>query len=352
MSKRYKVLVGILTILLVVGAYCLYDVFYGGNQFDGVAEKTFYVSRGQIFASIVDSLEANGMIRNRALFIFVAKMFGGTTRIQVGKYVFGTGISNVDLFIALREGRHAALIPVTIPEGLRPRAQAHIYARALGIDSARFVQFVYDDAFTHSLGINAHSLEGYLLPETYSFYWQQAEEDVIKRMVDEFHRFYADSLQARANGLAWTTNQVLTLASIVEGEAVLPAERPIISGVYHNRLRKGMRLEADPTIQFILEDGPRRVHYADLKNDHPYNTYRIKGLPPGPVNDPGKASILAALFPSKHEYLFFVANGEGGHWFSKNYADHARNVWKYRRIRAKQLQSLTQAAGRKESKAN
>jgi UPF0755 protein len=352
MNTRYKLIVGVLAVLLAVGAYFLHDVFYGGNDFHGIAEKTFYVSRGESFASIVDSLEGKGIIRKRELFVFVAKMFGGTTRIQVGKYIFSMGISNVDLFLALREGKHATLISVTIPEGLRPRVQAHICARALGIDSARFVQLVYDDSVTHSLGVNAHSLEGYLLPETYSFYWQPTEEDLIRRMVDEFRRFYTDSLQASANALAWTTNQVLTLASIIEGEAVLQDERPIISGVYHNRLRKGMRLEADPTIQFILEDGPRRVHYSDLKSDHPYNTYRIKGLPPGPVNNPGKASIIAALFPSKHEYLFFVANGEGGHWFSKNYADHIRSVWKYRRLRARQLQSLTHAGEGKESKSN
>jgi UPF0755 protein len=352
MNMRYKLLLGILAVLLAVGGYFFYEVFYGPNDFAGGTEKTFYVSRGQTFASVVDSLETGGIIRNRELFVFVAKMFGGTTRIQVGKYIFGTGISNVDLFLALREGKHAALIPVTIPEGLRPRAQARILAHTLGIDSARFVQLAYDESFTHSLGINAHSLEGYLLPETYSFYWQVDEAEVIKRMVDQFHHFYNDSLQAKANALAWTTNQVLTLASIVEGEAVLASERVVISGVYHNRLRKGMRLEADPTIQYMIEDGPRRVLYSDLRMDNPYNTYRIKGLPPGPVNNPGKASILAALFPSNHNYLFFVANGEGEHWFSTNYTDHLRNVWKYRRNRARQLQSLTQTKDRKEQRPN
>jgi UPF0755 protein len=153
--------------------------------------------------------------------------------------------------------------------------------------------------------------------------------------VGEFKRFYTESLQHRANELAWTTKQVLTLASIVEGESALPDERPVISGVYHNRLRKKMRLQADPTIQFMIENGPRRVLYSDLKLDHPYNTYRNHGLPPGPVNNPGKASILAALYPASHNYLFFVANGQGGHWFAANYDDHLRYVRKLRRYRAR-----------------
>ena len=352
MTRRYGILIGIVLLILIAGGLLLYDVFFGPNDFADQSEKTFYVSKGQTFATIVDSLESQGIIRSRELFVFVAKMWGGTTRIQVGKYVFGTGVSNLDLYVALREGRHVELISVTIPEGLRPRTEARIFARTLGIDSARFMQLVNDASFTHSFGVNANSLEGYLLPETYSFYWQPDEKDVIRRMVDEFHRFYDDSLKERAKSFGWTTNQVLAFASIVEGEAIRADERAIISAVYHNRLRKGMRLEADPTIQYILPDGPRRVFYSDLKSDHPYNTYKIKGLPPGPVNNPGKASIRAALFPAKNDFLFFVADGQGGHRFSTNYLDHLRNVRKFRKDRAAQSQSMTQSGDRKESKIN
>jgi UPF0755 protein len=301
----------------------------------------------------VDSLDAKGIIRSRALFVFAAKVCGGTERIHVGKYVFDSGISNVKLFLALREGEGSKLISVRLPEGYRARTQARILARTIGIDSAKYVDLVYDKSFTNSLGIDGPSLEGYLLPETYSFYWQQNEEYVIRRLVDQFRLFYDDSLRARAKEFGWTTNQVVALASIVEGEVVLDEERETISGVYHNRLRKKMRLEADPTIQFIMEDGPRRVLYSDLKIDHPYNTYRNRGLPPGPVNNPGKASILAALYPVKHKYLFFVANGDGGHWFSTSYAGHLRNVRKYRKNRTQRsLQASTQAQSPKDTKAD
>ena len=142
----------------------------------------------------------------------------------------------------------------------------------------------------------------------------------------------------------------MTLASIVEGEAVLKEERPIISGVYHNRLHRGMKLEADPTIRFMIEDGPRRILYTDLQADNPYNTYRRKGLPPGPINNPGKASIVAALFPAKHNYIFFVANGKGGHWFSSTFAEHLRHVRQYRRERRLRLANSLAAQEKSEGR--
>jgi len=247
----------------------------------------------------------------------------------------------------LTEGKGVALISVTLPEGLQSRQQAHILARVIGIDSARFVTLVHDESFTHSLGIASRNLEGYLFPETYGFYWQPDERDVVMRLVHQFQSFYDDSLQARARDLGWTMNQVMTMASIVEGEAVLAEERPIISGVYQNRLRKGMKLEADPTIRFALENGPRRILYSDLHVDNPYNTYRNRGLPPGPINNPGRASILAALYPLQHSYLFFVANGKGGHWFSSTYAEHQRFVRQYRRMRSLRQSGLMNDMARK-----
>lgn len=337
--------------LLATGIW-FFGVLYGPNGFDGETAKTFTVSRGQTFTTIVDSLEARGLIRSRPLFVFVARLFGGTTRIQVGRYVFPDGISNVELFLSLREGKGVVLIPVTLAEGLQPRSQARILARTLGTDSARFMQLVHDKDFAQELGINAKSLEGYLLPETYKFYWQPDEREVISRLVEEFKEFYSDSMQARAREFGWTTNQVLTLASIVEGETALGEERPRISGVYHNRLRRGMPLQADPTIQYFIDGGPRRVLYSDLKINNPYNTYRNKGLPPGPVNNPGKASIMAALYPERHNFLYFVADGKGGHWFTSTYADHMRFVRQYRKIRAEAPGPITQAENTKGLKRN
>jgi UPF0755 protein len=283
----------------------------------------------------MDSLEQRGVIRSRLLFHLTARLYGGTERLQVGKYAFRSGMSNAEIFLSLRDGRNNVLITVTIPEGLRARAQARIFARTIGIDSARYMSIVRDPSFVRKADLEGATLEGYLLPDTYRLMWGQDEREVIEKQLEEFKRFFTDTLRARAGEFGWTERQALTFASVVEGEAVMDDERPIIAGVYHNRLRLGMKLEADPTLQYIFEDGPRRVLYADLRIDNPYNTYKYSGLPPGPVNNPGRASILAALFPAQHGYLYFVANTHGGHWFSSNFNEHVQNVRKYRRVRSR-----------------
>jgi UPF0755 protein len=139
-------------------------------------------------------------------------------------------------------------------------------------------------------------------------------------------------LKIRAKELGFTTHQVITLASIVEGEAMYEDEKPRIAGVYLNRLKRNMPLEADPTIQYIIPDGPRRLYYKDLTIQSPYNTYLNKGLPPGPVNNPGKSSILAVLYPEKHKFLYFVSDGRGRHVFSKTYVEHLTAVRRYRKL--------------------
>lgn len=324
----------LIALLAAVLGFGFYHIFYGPNVFPDPAERVVYVSRGQSFASIADSLAAKGVIRSRLLFVLVARISGGTEKMQVGKYVFVSGVSNSEVYEVIRTGTGNQPIPVTIREGALARTQAKIFSRHLGIDSARYMAIVRDAAFIRRLGLEGTSLEGYLLPETYAFGWEPEEEEVVRRQVAQFHKVFNDSLEQRARELGWSVKEAITFASIIEGEAVLDEERPIISGVYHNRLRKGMKLEADPTIQYVVEGGPRRLLYSDLRLDSPYNTYLYAGLPPGPVNNPGKASILAALYPAHHEYLYFVANGRGGHWFSKTYNEHMKNVRRYRRDRA------------------
>jgi UPF0755 protein len=323
--------VAVPVIAAVAGVWAL----YGPNHFAGAEQKIVTVSRGQTFAEIVDTLVQSGLIRSRAAFEFTSRVLGGTDRIQVGRYAFHSGASNASIFLTLRDGSENMLIPVVIPEGTTARSQARIYRRAVGIDSAAFMRLAFDPGLPRSLGIDAPTLEGYLLPDTYSFYWQQDERDIIQTMASAFLAFYGDSLRAKTASLGWTVQKVVTLASIVEGEAVIDEERPIIAGVYLNRLRINMRLEADPTIQYVIPGGPRRLMYSDLRFESPYNTYRNYGLPPGPVNNPGRSSIEAVLNPAHHSYLFFVANGKGGHWFSSSYSQHLRYVRRYRAERAR-----------------
>ncbi len=332
-AGRY-VLLACAVLVLSAGAILLYALYWP-NTFSDQAERMVFVSRGATFHTIMDSLERKGIIRSRLLFRVTARLAGGTERLQAGKYRFHSGMSNLDIFLSLRDGRNTELIGVTIPEGLRARLQARLFARAVGIDSARYMSIVNDPDVVRGYGLEGGSLEGYLLPETYRLMWEQDEREIVERQVNEFKRFFNDTLESRAKEFGWTVRQAVTFASIVEGEAVLADERPLIAGVYHNRLRLGMKLEADPTLQYIFPDGPRRVLYADLRIADPYNTYLYPGLPPGPVNNPGKAAMLAALYPRQHGYLFFVANTLGGHWFSRTYAEHVQNVRKYRKARAR-----------------
>ncbi|MEN3037755.1 MAG: endolytic transglycosylase MltG [Candidatus Kryptonium sp.] len=225
-------------------------------------------------------------------------------------------------------------VNVTIPEGLTARRIAGLLKAKIGIDSAKFIKLVNDPNFAKQLGINANNLEGYLMPDTYIFIWGDAEENVIAKMVSEFKKFYDDTLKEREKVVGLNTHQVVTLASIVEGEARFEDEKPRIAGVYFNRLRRKMPLEADPTIQYIIPDGPRRLFYKDLKIESPYNTYLNPGLPPGPVNNPSRSSILAVLYPEKNKFLYFVSDGSGRHIFSKTYEEHLKAVRRYRKILA------------------
>lgn len=330
--RHRRVFLAGVAVLAVLAVGALWTAF-GPNRFSTPGEKVLFVSRGERFPAVVDSLEVRGIIRSRTMFTLVARVLGGAEKVQVGKYVLQSGVSNAEIFMMLRSGRGNQLIQVTVPEGSRVRGQARIFARMLGIDSAKYAALAFDPGWARSLGIGDEGLEGYLLPDTYGFYWEQDEREIQRRQVDAFLSFFNDTLRDRCREFGWNVRQAVTFASIVEGEAVLDEERPIISGVYHNRIRKGMYLDADPTIQYILEGGPRRLTYADLKTENAYNTYIHKGLPPGPINNPGRSSLRAALYPQGNGYLFFVANGRGGHWFTRTFDEHLHYVRLYKRGR-------------------
>ena len=345
-ERRRRVWIPVLAaaglVALLLGGWILW-VLFGPNTFTHPTQRTILVSRGATFASVLDSLQERGILRSRFSFEVAARIRGGSSSIKVGKYRFDSGVSNWAILGALVEGR-GVLIPVTITEGIRARTQAGVFARALGVDSVHYARLAFDESFARSLGVEQPTLEGYLLPQTYGFSWQQEEAAIIRTQVREFHRMFNDSLKARAAAIGMTVNEVVTLASIVEGEVIFDEERPIVAGVYHNRLRRGMRLQADPTIQYIIPDGPRRLLYEDLETESPYNTYRNRGLPPGPVGNPGVRSILATLYPQEHNYLYFVANGRGGHWFSRSFEEHKQHVRKYRRERRRAIAAQRRAA--------
>ena len=191
----------------------------------------------------------------------------------------------------------------------------------------------------NSLNIVVENLEGYLLPDTYYFFKGSSASDIIRKLKYEMDKiFKVDSVIVQMSKIGLSKNEVLTLASIIDGETNKESELKLISGVYHNRLKRGIKLQADPTIQYLKRHrrSKNKVYYKDLEIDSPYNTYKNKGLPPSPINNPGRNAVLAAIFPEKTDYIFFVADGTGGHRFAKKLSEHNRNVTAYRKWRNSQ----------------
>lgn len=220
---------------------------------------------------------------------------------------------------------------VTIPDGSTIKYIAAKVKYDLFIDSASFVNFAHNKKFIDSIGLNYSTIEGYLLPDQYDLYQRSTPEEIIGIFYNNFKKFMSDSMKRRADSLGYSVHEVLTLASIIEGETNKYEEMPLIASVYYNRLKIGMPLEADPTVQYLQPDGWKRLYYKDLKIKSPYNTYLNPGLPPGPINNPGKNAILAALYPADTNFLYFVADGQGGHKFSNSYSQHLINVNQYRK---------------------
>jgi UPF0755 protein len=224
---------------------------------------------------------------------------------------------------------------ITLLEGWTIKQILGHLSKEMGFNYNNVYSLINNANFITSFGIEAENLEGYLYPDTYYFFEGENEESVIKRLIAEYKYFWTDPNIAKAKSINFTQHQILTLASIIEGEAIFDSERPIISAVYHNRLNKGMKLQADPTVQYIIKDGPRRLLNKDLRIKSPYNTYLYRGLPPGPINSPGFKSLNAALYPQENDYLYFVAKGDGYHTFSKNEKEHERAKRAFQRIRRK-----------------
>jgi len=222
---------------------------------------------------------------------------------------------------------------ITIYEGWSIKNVAKELEKSLGIEAQTFIDLCSNPLLLWRMGIDADSFEGYLYPETYYFDENVKPVKIIQRLVKEYHKNFTSDMRLKMNDSGLTEKEILTLASIIEGEAIYNLERPIISGVYHNRLNKGMRLQADPTIQYILDEGPRRLLNKDLKIKSPYNTYLNGGLPPGPINNPGSESIKAALNPANIDFLYFVAKGDGYHEFSRTQDEHITAKRKFQKIR-------------------
>ncbi|HCR17270.1 MAG TPA: endolytic transglycosylase MltG [Candidatus Latescibacteria bacterium] len=281
------------------------------------------IQKGMSVPQISRLLYKRGIIRSPKLLRLLSLLNGTSRRLTAGGHTFHGGMSTWQVLQELEVHRDITR-DVTIPEGLRKESIARLLARSLDLDERKLNELMSDSKFVKLQGIDASSLEGYLFPETYNFSLTMTEEQVIWLMVSQFKKIVDKKLRRRARQKGMSIHEVVTMASIIEGEAQVGEERKIISAVYHNRLKRRMRLQADPTVQYAIKDGPRRLFYKDYRISSPYNTYKHRGLPPGPIMSPGEASLKAALYPADVDFLYFVARGDGSHIFSRNAAEHER----------------------------
>jgi UPF0755 protein len=250
-------------------------------------------------------------------------------------------MTNLDVLNIITDASLFQSIKFTVNEGLTIKQIGRLAEKNLGLSRDKFIEEAKNDSLINLLGLkdSIKSLEGFLYPDTYDVPLDITERGLVHVLFNEFRKrvFNNQEIIDSIAGKKLDFYEVIIMASIIEGETRKEDEKATVAGVYYNRLRKNMRLEADPTVQYALPDGPkRRLTYDDLHIKSPYNTYIIKGLPLGPINNPSISSIKAAINPESHKYIFFVATGEGGHTFTENYQDHLKAVEVYR----KKMQSI------------
>lgn len=286
------------------------------------------IRMGSNFPEAAESLHVHGLVRAPVLFRRYASLMNRDRSIRYGRYIIPRGASWNDILTALEKGE-GMVKRVVVPEGWAVWDIVPALADSLQVPRDSVEAAVRDTALLRRVGVppGTRTLEGYLFPDTYDFPEGATARQAVELMVQRFERVWRPEWNNRAVTMKMTRHQIVTLASIVEKEVRKGEERPIVAAVYHNRLRRGQMLQADPTVQFALgRRRPGRVLFRDLRVDSPYNTYRRVGLPPGPIASPGAASLQATLFPSDVRYLYFVAHPDGHHEFRNTYAEHLRAI--------------------------
>lgn len=305
---------------------------YQGFPKEGVFVE---VPRGASGRAIAGLLAEKGVVRSRFVFEALCR-WRSHRKLEAGEYFFDRPVTAFDVFRAMAEGR-IYVKSVSVPEGLTMFAIADLMQREGFITREAFLKAARDTMPIHDLAPAAGSLEGFLFPATYQFSRHTTATEIVNAMVGRFRETWNSLPEAARNNNGLPMDAVVTLASLIERETGVPEERPIVAGVFTNRLRRGQALQCDPTVIYALELANKysgRLDSGDLQFDSAYNTYRHAGLPPGPIGNPGEASLRAALQPAPVDYLYFVANTRGGHIFSKSLQEHNRNVAQYRRLLA------------------
>ena len=331
MSKIKKITMGSVAGLFVISWVCGAIFYYSATHplsedFDSVSVE---ITPGMTLNKISTLLEDRKLIGNSLSFQLLAYLQKKQGQIQAGEYELSPSMTPKDILGIVTSGK-TILHAVTIPEGYRITEIAALLGERGLVDEEEFILQTQDAEFIQSAGIPAVSLEGYLFPETYHFSKHTSERKILQSMLDTYHEKIKEyELSKRALSANLSFHEVVTLASLIEKETGVDEERKLISSVFHNRLKKNMLLQTDPTVIYAINHFDGNIRKKDLDIDSPYNTYKYRGLPPGPIASPGLKSIIAALEPSESGYLYFVSRKDGSHQFSSNLVDHNRAVQKY-----------------------
>ncbi|MBT6440197.1 MAG: endolytic transglycosylase MltG [Flavobacteriales bacterium] len=330
-----KIFVAIIFILSIgtgfVGLH-YYNIIWKSNIITELEkDDLFYIQTGSSFHDVANSLYENGIINDRSSFIWVGEYMKYSTNIKPGRYQLKTGLNNKQLVSLLRSGEQVPVILTFNSIRLRNELAGTI-AKQIEADSASIAAIFEDSELHKKYGFNRETFFGMFIPNTYEFNWNTNTEQFVERMAIEYKNFWNDERKGKAKKLKLEQSEVSALAAIVQKETAQSDEKPIVAGVYHNRIKKGMKLEADPTLIYAIGDFTiRRVLNKHKEVESPYNTYMHKGLPPGPICLPEISSIDAVLNRVDHSYIFFCAKEDfsGYHNFAITYSQHKANARKF-----------------------
>ena len=335
--KKLSAILSVILFLCLGAFYVLYlDLLKFTNKPASRTSLTavFLISPGQRFKTVSNNLHKIGILEFPLKFRMFARLKGLDKRIRAGEYLLNSNMTPTQMLEIFISGK-VMLHRVTVPEGFTQQQIAVLLEQSGLVSEQAFIEAAQDTHLRNQLNIAVDSFEGYLFPDTYFFPRGVSAKKIISTMVNRFWAQFGADWKKRADELGMSVHEVITLASIIEKETGVASERPIISSVFHNRLKKKMRLESDPTVIYGLVDFNGNITRKHLDTHTPYNTYRIRGLPPGPIANPGAAAIEAALFPADTDYLFFVSKKDRTHKFSTTILEHNRAVRKYQLRRKK-----------------
>lgn len=321
--------------LLVAGLGVVGYQTFNSSMGESSQQQVIEIPQGASFYDISQLLHEKNLIKHEWFFTMLARVTRQDRKIIPGEYEFNGSMRPTEILSKMVEGQRY-YHSVTIPEGYTIIQIADLLSEKKLTDRAEFLRLTRDATLIESLNLRVPSLEGYLFPDTYNFTRPTPPEVIIRTLVHHLQKTFSPELRARAVEMNMTVQQVLTLASVIEKETGLSQERPLVSGVFHNRLRQNIPLQSDPTVIYALETFDGDLRKRDLSVNSPYNTYRFRGLPPGPIANPGEAAIRAALFPTPTDFVYFVSRNDGSHEFSSTLAEHNQAVEKYQRNRKKQ----------------